>query len=95
MRWSEYWSLKDENAAFAARSASVPIIHRFLGKLSNWTTHNFKVQDGLMRKALDEVLHNYQDLDLQLTDYTFAPPFVRADPMNQYHDNAAPLTDIR
>ncbi|KAI0555989.1 P-loop containing nucleoside triphosphate hydrolase protein [Xylaria curta] len=75
-RWSEFKHRVDESNALLERTASVPIIHRHIAKDGKWVTHNITVQDVSMRKVLDEVLGDYQNLDLQAQEYTFTAPFM-------------------
>ncbi|KAK5634234.1 hypothetical protein RRF57_009948 [Xylaria bambusicola] len=74
-RWSEYANFDEEYAALLARTASVPIIHRFFEDKNKWVTHSFTVQDTSMKEALQQVLKGYQDLGLYLENYTFTLPF--------------------
>ncbi|KAI0193662.1 P-loop containing nucleoside triphosphate hydrolase protein [Xylaria flabelliformis] len=75
-RWSEYMNRADESKAFLARTASVPIIHRHIARNGEWVSHDIHVQDVSMRKVLDEVLEDYQNLDLQAQEYRFTAPFM-------------------
>ncbi|KAI0453612.1 P-loop containing nucleoside triphosphate hydrolase protein [Xylaria acuta] len=75
-RWSEFKHVDDDYEALVARTASVPIIHRFSDNQGKWVTESITVQDVSMRKVLKEALKDYQNLDLHVEDYTFTPPFM-------------------
>jgi hypothetical protein len=75
-RWAEYDNVNDEAASLARRNAAIPIVHRHEFVKKHWVTKSFTVQDAAMRQVLDVVLAKYQDLDLELTNYTFEPPFM-------------------
>ena len=76
VRWSEFAVVDDEEADLQKRASQVPIIHRHEYKNKHWITSDITVQDASMRKVLDKVLHKYQDLDLEVINYTFEPPFM-------------------
>lgn len=77
-RWSEFKHVDNDYKALIARTASVPIIHHFSDDSGKWVTTSITVQDVSMRKVLKDALKGYQNLDLDVKDYTFTPPFVRA-----------------
>lgn len=54
----------------------MPIIHRHTFVKKHWVTQSITIQDSAMRQVLREVLSNYQDLDLELINWTFEPPFM-------------------
>lgn len=54
----------------------VPIIHRHVYVNKHWITASITVMDLDMRKVLTEVLNKYQDLDMELENWTFEPPFM-------------------
>jgi hypothetical protein len=75
-RWSEFAVVDDEEADLRKRSNLVPIIHRHVYKNKHWITTSITIQDPAMRKVLTEVLNKYQDLDMELENWTFSPPFM-------------------
>lgn len=91
-RWSEFAVVDDDEADLRKRSLEVPIVHRHVFKNKHWVTASITVQDPNMRKVLAEVLHKYQDLDLELLNWTFEPPFMplvhRWDALKQYQREA-------
>ncbi|KAG9234677.1 P-loop containing nucleoside triphosphate hydrolase protein [Amylocarpus encephaloides] len=58
------------------RSNLVPIVHRHVYENKHWITTSITIQDAAMRKVLTEVLNKYQDLDMELENWTFIPPFM-------------------
>jgi hypothetical protein len=75
-RWSEFDNVDDETADLRTRTSQVPIIHRYEYSNKHWITKSVTVQDPSMREVLRVILHKYQDLDLELIDWTFEPPFM-------------------
>ena len=75
-RWSEFAVVDDDEADLTRRSNSVPIVHRHVYENKHWITTSITVQDIPMRKVLSEVLHKYQDLDMELENWSFQPPFM-------------------
>ncbi|KAK6852737.1 hypothetical protein PG990_010388 [Apiospora arundinis] len=92
IRWSEFAVVDDEEADLQKRALQVPIVHRHEYRNKHWVTTNITVQDEPMRKVLDKVLHKYQDLDLEVINYTFEPPFMplvhRWDVLKAFHSTA-------
>ncbi|KAK7957074.1 uncharacterized protein PG986_006296 [Apiospora aurea] len=92
VRWSEFAVVDEEEADLQKRALQVPIVHRHEFKNKRWITSDITVQDEAMRKVLDKVLHKYQDLDLEVINYTFEPPFMplvhRWDDLKTYHATA-------
>ncbi|KAI1419839.1 hypothetical protein F5Y12DRAFT_775734 [Xylaria sp. FL1777] len=75
--WSEFEGVDQELAALRSRTASVPIIHRFTKSDDyEWVTKSIQIRDVSMREVLKEILQDYQDIDLDIKDYTFTPPFM-------------------
>ncbi|KAI1125324.1 P-loop containing nucleoside triphosphate hydrolase protein [Nemania abortiva] len=93
-RWSEYKTADDEKKALVERTGSVPIIecNRYSSSRKKWVTASITVQDASMRKVLDEVLKDYQDLDLDIEGYKFYPPFMslchRWETLTRFRDEA-------
>lgn len=75
-RWAEFDNVDDEKADLVARTAKVPIIHRHHYQNKHWVTQSVTIQDPAMRDVLRVVLAKYQDLDLDLINWTFQPPFM-------------------
>ncbi|KAH8683746.1 hypothetical protein BGZ61DRAFT_507865 [Ilyonectria robusta] len=94
IRWSEFDNVDDEESALAKRCASIPIIHRHALVKNRWVTDSIIVHDPAMRDVLSAVLAKYQDLDLELQDWTFEPPFMplvhRWQTFKDYHGTATP-----
>ncbi|KAK8079549.1 hypothetical protein PG997_007367 [Apiospora hydei] len=92
VRWSEFAVVDEEEADLQKRALQVPIVHRHEFKNKRWITSDITVQDEAMRKVLDKVLNKYQDLDLEVINYTFEPPFMplvhRWDDLKTYHATA-------
>lgn len=93
-RWSEFDDVDDEELALNKRCASIPIIHRHAYVKRRWVTQSITVHDPAMRDVLRAVLDKYQDLDLELQDWTFEPPFMplvhRWQAFKDHHATAAP-----
>jgi hypothetical protein len=75
-RWAEFDNVDDEKTDLVARTANVPIIHRHHYQNKHWVTQSVTIQDPAMRDVLRVVLAKYQDLDLDLINWTFQPPFM-------------------
>jgi hypothetical protein len=75
-RWAEFDNVEDEEADLRARTNGVPIIHRHRFYKKHWITESVTVQNPAMREVLRAALANYQDLDLELVNWTFEPPFM-------------------
>ncbi|KAI0132615.1 hypothetical protein BJ170DRAFT_255061 [Xylariales sp. AK1849] len=75
-RWSEFAVVDDDEDDLRKRSSQVPIVHRHEYVNKHWVTASITFHDLAMRKVLAEVLHKYQDLDLELVNWTFQPPFM-------------------
>ncbi|KAI9172657.1 ATPase family AAA domain-containing protein [Paramyrothecium foliicola] len=75
-RWAEFDNVDDEGADLVARTKSVPIIHRHHYVNKHWVTRSITVQDSSMKEVLRTALAKYQDLDLDLINWTFEPPFM-------------------
>ncbi|RYP51901.1 hypothetical protein DL768_002869 [Monosporascus sp. mg162] len=92
-RWSEFDNVDDEAEDITARNSQVPIIHRHTYVNKHWITDSVTFQDPAMRDVLAEVLHKYQDLDMELENWTLQPPFMplvhRWDMMKRYQANVA------
>ncbi|PTB66806.1 P-loop containing nucleoside triphosphate hydrolase protein [Trichoderma citrinoviride] len=56
--------------------AEVPIVQRFIHCDTTWITESFTINSPHMRKILLQVLADYQDLDLELDNWTFRPPYI-------------------
>ncbi|EGR51376.1 uncharacterized protein TRIREDRAFT_75247 [Trichoderma reesei QM6a] len=54
----------------------MPIVQRFIHCDTTWVTESFTINSPHMRKILLQVLSNYQDLDLELENWTFRPPYI-------------------
>lgn len=51
-------------------------MHRHVYENKHWITSSITVHDISMRKVLTEVLNKYQDLDMELENWSFQPPFM-------------------
>ncbi|KAI1414769.1 P-loop containing nucleoside triphosphate hydrolase protein [Hypoxylon sp. FL1857] len=74
-RWSEFSNIHAEIADLKTRNLRAPIIHRYSRCQMGWATHSITIQDPAMRRVLKYVLEDYQDIDLELAEWTFNPPF--------------------
>ncbi|KAI1082911.1 P-loop containing nucleoside triphosphate hydrolase protein [Whalleya microplaca] len=91
-RWSEFDNVDADEADLKIRTTDVPIIHRHKYQKKHWVTQSITIQDPSMKKVLADVLKDYQDLDLEIENWTFKPPFMplvhRWDELNEYQDQA-------
>lgn len=91
-RWSEFDNVDDDGVDLKHRTSQIPIVHRHVYVKKHWVTDSVTFQDPAMRKVLAEVLRKYQDLDCELENWTFEPPFMplvhRWDVLKKYHDTA-------
>ncbi|KAH6871416.1 P-loop containing nucleoside triphosphate hydrolase protein [Thelonectria olida] len=94
LRWSEFDNVDDEDVDLNKRCASIPIVHRHVYVNKHWVTQSITIHDPAMRTILGVVLAKYQDLDLELQNWTFEPPFMplvhRWESLKEYHANATP-----
>ncbi|KAF4629183.1 hypothetical protein G7Y89_g8970 [Cudoniella acicularis] len=74
-RWSEFAIVDDEHVDLARRTAQIPIIHRHTYSNKHWITSSLTIQSGVMREILTEALDKYQNLDMELENWTFEPPY--------------------
>lgn len=95
-RWSEFAVVDDEEADLTNQTSRVPIIHRHEFVNKHWVTASITVQDPAMREVLTDVLYKYQDLDLELENWTFQPPFMslvhRWEDLKTYQSTAEDVT---
>ncbi|KAK5659597.1 hypothetical protein OQA88_801 [Cercophora sp. LCS_1] len=78
-RWSPFPTPEAETRALDATLPSHAIIRRLQQNPKSptgWSTASFTINSPAMREALSTALANYQDLDLDLNDWTFAPPYM-------------------
>ncbi|KAH9883598.1 P-loop containing nucleoside triphosphate hydrolase protein [Xylariomycetidae sp. FL2044] len=92
LRWSEFDNVDDDEADLKARTSTVPIVHRHVFINKHWVTRSITIHDPNMRQVLTEVLKKYQDLDLEVENWTFEPPFMplvhRWDQMKKFQAGA-------
>ncbi|KAL2148037.1 hypothetical protein VTI28DRAFT_93 [Corynascus sepedonium] len=76
-RWSKFAVNQEEQDELEAQVRSTPIVHRHTYQRDEreWVTKSFEVNCGHMRAFLSEALADYQDLDLDLEGWSFAPPY--------------------
>ncbi|KAK4246926.1 P-loop containing nucleoside triphosphate hydrolase protein [Corynascus novoguineensis] len=76
-RWSKSAVNQEEQDELVAQVRSTPIVHRHTYQRDEreWVTKSFEVNCGHMRAFLSEALADYQDLDLDLEGWSFAPPY--------------------
>ncbi|OTB06012.1 hypothetical protein M426DRAFT_259837 [Hypoxylon sp. CI-4A] len=74
-RWKAFPNAEGEKADLEDRTAKFPIIRRLGPTGEGWKTVSFIIQGQAMRKILSDVLKGYQDLDIEVEDYTFEEPF--------------------
>ncbi|RSL99891.1 hypothetical protein CEP52_009419 [Fusarium oligoseptatum] len=75
-RWSKFPSHDEDQAALEAATSTDPIVHRHVFRDHKWQTSSFTVQSPAMRALFKTALAGYQDLDLELENWTFEPPFM-------------------
>ncbi|KAF7555173.1 hypothetical protein G7Z17_g2404 [Cylindrodendrum hubeiense] len=94
VRWSEFDNVDDDETKLNKRCSSIPIIHRHVFVKKHWITQSITVHDPAMREVLGIVLAKYQDLDLELQNWTFEPPFMplvhRWEALKDYHAKSTP-----
>lgn len=75
-RWSKYAVVQEEQDDLEAEVRNTQIVQRYAyhaGKA--WETDSFTINCPYMREFLSEALAKYQDLDLDLDGWAFAPPY--------------------
>lgn len=91
-RWSEFDNVDDDAQDLSSRTSQIPIIHRHVYFNKHWVTSSITFQDPTIREVLTDVLRKYQDLDMELENWTLPPPFMplvhRWDDLKQYHAKA-------
>ena len=77
-RYSDFQSSSKENKEFEARVMDLhAIVHYFeLNDESAWTTSQFTIRSPDMQDALSRALDGYPDLDLELSNWIFKPPYM-------------------
>ncbi|TFB00251.1 hypothetical protein CCMA1212_007748 [Trichoderma ghanense] len=76
LHWSQHDPQSKQQAALEKQMAEIPIVQRFIHYDTTWVTESFTINSPHMRKILLQVLANYQDLDLELENWTFRPPYI-------------------
>jgi hypothetical protein len=74
-RWSEFAVAKEEQEDLTKRIAQIPIIHRHTYENKQWVTSSFTIQSSTMKDLFKKALEKYQDLDMELENWTFQPPY--------------------
>ncbi|KUJ21199.1 P-loop containing nucleoside triphosphate hydrolase protein [Mollisia scopiformis] len=74
-RWSEFPSTDDDHVALDKKIAKISIVHRHVFEEKRWVTKSFTINSLLMRQILVKALSKYQDLDMDLEEWTFQPPY--------------------
>jgi hypothetical protein len=74
-RWSEFPSYQDEEDFLNKRTAEIPILHHHIYDNKKWITESFTIQCPVMKDVLRKTLHKYQDLDMDLENWIFLPPY--------------------
>jgi len=91
-RWSKFSDLVEEQEHLESNISADPIIHRHIYSDRKWMTDSFTVQNAAMRAHLQVALANYQDIDLELDNWTFRPPYQpivhRWDRLNTLYEDA-------
>jgi len=76
-RWSEFSTVQRELASLEERMQKWPIVQRLeYTRAKGWNTASFTVNARLMQRILRDVLGGYQDLDLDVENWTFESPFM-------------------
>ncbi|KAF4472976.1 Fidgetin 1 [Fusarium albosuccineum] len=76
VRWSKFPNHKEDQAHLDETTAADPIIHRHTFSDNEWNTESFTIQSPAMREIMRIALADYQDLDPELENWTFRPPFM-------------------
>lgn len=96
-RWSEFAVVEEEQDDLTKRAAQIPIIHRHKYYKRRWITYSFTIQSSIMKDLLTMALNNYQDLDMELENWTFRPPYRplvhRWDRLKELQTNTTDLTN--
>jgi len=75
-RWSKYAVMQEEQDDLEAEVRKTQIVQRYTYNPNKaWETSSFTINCPYMREFLSEVLAKYQDLDLELDGWAFAPPY--------------------
>jgi hypothetical protein len=74
-RWSEFANLDEEHAHLGKKIAHIPIIHRHTYEDKHWVTSSFTIHNDAMKDILSRALDKYQDLDMELENWMFRPPY--------------------
>ncbi|CZR65814.1 related to TOB3 (member of AAA-ATPase family) [Phialocephala subalpina] len=74
-RWSEFPSTDDDHESLFKRTAKVSIVHRHVFEEKRWVTKSFTINNPVMRQIITKALSKYQDLDMDLEEWTFKPPY--------------------
>jgi hypothetical protein len=74
-RWSKFPSFADEEENLNKKTKTVPILHHHIYDNKKWITKSFVIQSPIIKGILRKALHNYQDLDMDLENWIFKPPY--------------------
>lgn len=75
-RWSKYAVVQEEQDDLEAEVRNTQIVQRYAYNAGKtWETSSFTINCPYMREFLSEALAKYQDLDLDLDGWAFAPPY--------------------
>ncbi|KAG5771686.1 hypothetical protein H9Q72_001857 [Fusarium xylarioides] len=75
-RWSKFPTNEEEHDDIEESTLKDPIVHRHIFGDHKWQTDSFTIQSPAMRAVISTVLDKYQDLDLDVENWTFKPPFM-------------------
>ncbi len=74
-RWFEFSSTDDDHEALFKRAAAVSIVHRHVFEEKRWITKSFTINNPITRQIITKPLSKYQDLDMDVEESTFTPPY--------------------
>ncbi|OCL09532.1 P-loop containing nucleoside triphosphate hydrolase protein [Glonium stellatum] len=74
-RWSEFGVIDEEQEDLTKKIVQIPIVHRHTFDEKHWITSSFTIQSGAIKNLLTKALEKYQDLDMELENWMFEPPY--------------------
>lgn len=75
-RWSTFAASIEEQNDLQRENATIPILHFHTYDEKHWVTSYFVIQNGVMKNLLVRAFEDYQDLDMELENWTFKPPYM-------------------
>jgi hypothetical protein len=75
-RWSTFAASIEEESDLQRENATHPILHFHTYGEKHWVTSYFVIQSNVMKDLLVRAFEDYQDLDMELENWTFKPPYM-------------------